>query len=104
MGDFKLNDTTGWLTEPTPAPIIHQINSGSTSSTYYYGFALTNVPTANAEWKIIKQTIVSDGSGGTITTMSAPIQTNSGDTINYLRADYGYKFVWDNRLSYTYKR
>lgn len=76
------------IKEVSPPAITHETSGGTT----YYGFALPKIGTGERMWKILRQTQVSDGAGGTITQYDVP------------NSDYDFNYVWDLRLTYTYSR
>lgn len=77
------------ISDNDPAPIVHNIADGLT---VYFGYAYPKTSGSDPLWRILKQTESSDGSGGTIVTISAP------------NGDYKYSYKWDERLTYTYQR
>lgn len=82
------------VAENNPAPLIHALSGGTIT---YYGYSPIGTPTSQPYWKIIRQEEVSDGAGGTITTIGSALNTNGIPS-------YREEFIWDNRLSYSYGR
>jgi hypothetical protein len=82
------------VADNNPAPLIHALGNGSIT---YYGYAPLGTPTNVPSWKILRQEDVSDGAGGTITTIGSALGTNGVPS-------YREEFVWDDRLSYQYGR
>ena len=62
--------------------------NGTTNGTpLYIGWATPGVPTSASKWKI--RQFAYDGNNQIL-------------TIKHANADIGFKFVWDNRSTYTY--